>query len=519
MSLLIKTCLMEWRIIERLARHQVGQLEEPIGFFEKVVVVDPSDGPFSRQYDRPDATAHRRAMQRLLDEGIVDRVIYAPGEPDAIRKTYGRWFGASSDVSHSKNGQQLFATLFGFEACTGDYVLQLDSDLLISRQDGSHDYLAAMVDVLRHDSKGLFVLMGICVEEPEPYTPEGANGDWHVEVRGCLFDRRRLLATLPIANRLEDGRFALPWHRAFDDLISSTEYRSYRGGRSETSFVHVPNGRKADTEALLNKVEAVERGHVPALQLGHVELHGSERDWAGPKRNEPFVFVICGRNVQSGRFRRCVESLIAQETGDWAAVVVDDASTNGLGDYAEMLFSHFAGRVTIVRNRRRRGLLFNTWNAITNYCSNPESVIITLDADDALLGPHVLDRVRAEYAAGADVTVGSMLRLDKEARYPVDFDNPRSRGSNAWQHLRTFRKSLFDAISVEDLQLDNEWIDLANDWAFMVPIIEMASDPRRIPEPLYLYEPAAPKNAEIGRRRDLVIARILKMPTYDRLSK
>ena len=455
-SPLIKTCLMEWRIIERLVHDQVKQLGEPLGFFEKVVVVDPYDGPFSQQYDRPDAIAHRRAMQRLLDDGIVGRIIYAPSELDAIRKTYGRWFGASSDESHSTNGQQLFAMLFGFEACTGDSVLQLDSDLLISRQDRSHDYLAAVVDVLRHDSKALFVPMGICVEEPVPYTSEGANGDWRVETRRCLFDRRRLLSALPIANRLEDGRFALTWHRAFDDLISSTEYRSCRGGRSETSFVHVPNGRKADTEALLNKVEAVERGHVPALQLGHVELHGSETDWAGPKRNEPFVFVICGRNVQPGRFRRCVESLIAQETRDWGAVVVDDASINGFGDYAEMLFSHFAGRVTVVRNRRRRGLLFNTWNAITNYCSNPESVIITLDADDALLGPHVLDRVRAEYAAGADVTVGSMLRLDKEARYPVDFDNPRSRGSNVWQHLRTFRKSLFDAISVEDLQLDNE---------------------------------------------------------------
>ena len=340
-----------------------------------------------------------------------------------------------------------------------------------------------------------------------------------MEVRSCLFDRRRLLATLPIANRLEDGRFALPWHRAVDDLISSTEYRSYRGGRSETSFVLVPNGQKADTEALLDIVEAVERGHVPAVQLGHVELHGSERDWAGPKRNEPFVFVICGRNVQPGRFRRCDESLIVQETGDWGAVVVDDASTNGFGAYAEMLYSPFAGRVTVVRNRRRRGLLFNTWNAITNFCANPESVIITLDADDALLGPQVLDRLRAEYAAGADVTVGSMLRLDKEVRYPVDFDNPRSRSGNVWQHLRTFRKYLFDAIAIEDLKLVDEWIDLANDWAFMVPIIEMASNPRHIPEPLYLYEPAAPKNGEIRQRRDLVIARILKMPTYGRLSK
>ena len=169
-SLLIKTCLKEWRIIERLVRHQVRQLEEPLGFFEKVVVVDPSDGPFSRQYDRPDAIAHRRAMQRLLDDGGGDRMIYAPSEPDAIRKTYGRWFGASSDESHSTNGQKLFATLFGFEACTDDYVLQLDNDLLISRQDGNHDYLAAMVDVLRHDSKALFVSMGICVEEPVPYT-------------------------------------------------------------------------------------------------------------------------------------------------------------------------------------------------------------------------------------------------------------------------------------------------------------------------------------------------------------
>ena len=103
---------------------------------------------------------------------------------------------------------------------------------------------------------------------------------------------------------------------------------------------------------------------------------------------------------------------------------------------------------------------------MTTYCANSESVIITLDADDALLGPLALDRVRAEYTPGPDATVGSMVRLDKEAPYPVNSENPRSRGSNVWQHLGTFRKYLFDAISVEDLQLDNEWIDLANDVGF-----------------------------------------------------
>ena len=45
-SLLIKTCYMEWRVIERMVRHQVGQLEGPARFVEKVVVVDTDEGPF-----------------------------------------------------------------------------------------------------------------------------------------------------------------------------------------------------------------------------------------------------------------------------------------------------------------------------------------------------------------------------------------------------------------------------------------------------------------------------------------
>ena len=88
-----------------------------------------------------------------------------------------------------------------------------------------------------------------------------------------------------------------------------------------------------------------------------------------------------------------------------------------------------------------------------------------------------------------------------------------------WQHLRTFRKYLFDSIDVEDLKLDGEWIDLANDWAFMVPIVEMASSPRRIPELLYLYEPSDRKRAVDRAERDSIIARILVKPAYGKLER
>ena len=316
---------------------------------------------------------------------------------------------------------------------------------------------------------------------------------------------------------MEGGRFTLPWHRSFDRFIAATDYRSYRGVDPKTAFIHVPNDRKADHQERLAIIASVERGHVPASQMGNVELTGSASDWAGPKRSEPFIFVICGRNVDPGRFKRCFDSLVAQSGLEWGAVVVDDASTNGFGDYAGMLLAPHGNRVTLIRNEERRGGMYNTWNAIVNFCANPKSVIITLDADDALIGDHVLEQVRGEYDDGADATVGSMLRLDKEASYVPNFVDPRRWGSNVWHHLRTFRKRLFDAIYVEDLKIDGEWIAVATDWAFMVPIIEMASNPRYIPEPLYLYEPAEPKTDDSRDVRDSVIARILAKPPYEKL--
>jgi broad specificity phosphatase PhoE len=152
--------------------------------------------------------------------------------------------------------------------------------------------------------------------------------------------------------------------------------------------------------------------------------------------------------------------------------------------------------------------------AIRHVCTNPDSVIITLDLDDALIGKSVLDRLENEYLKGADVTVGSMLRTDKHAEYPVAFDAPRrSRGGNVWQHLRSFRRRLFDAIPDHDLKLDNRYVDIAVDWAFMIPIVEIAERPTWIREPLYLYEPSGlGKGADRADREQQIAAIVAKPP-------
>src|SRR3546814_12725336 len=106
--------------------------------------------------------------------------------------------------------------------------------------------------------------------------------------------------------------------------------------------------------------------------------------WLTPRRFEPFVFIIAGRNVAPGRFRRCLESILRQRRDDWGAIVIDDASTPAWAEEIALLCQPHAQRITFLHNRMRMGLLANMTQAIRHHCSNPATVIITLDADDCL---------------------------------------------------------------------------------------------------------------------------------------
>ena len=234
-------------------------------------------------------------------------------------------------------------------------------------------------------------------------------------------------------------------------------------------------------------------------------------DWRIPERNERFVFVICGRNVMPERFRRCWDSVLRQNRADWGAVVVDDASAPWIAEEIGHILEPHSNRVSYIVRRRRAGLLANTVHAIRHLCAAPDQVIITLDADDHLIGYQVLDKLAAEYDQGADLTVGSMLRTDKIADYPAEFANPRlCRGGNVWQHLRSFRKHLFDALPDDILRLDGEYIKIATDWAFMVPMVELAKNPVWIREKLYLHEPGEKRSPDRKATSEKIVARILK---------
>lgn len=517
-SLLIRACALEADTIDAQVRHLVGQLGGSTPLRERIVAVDPRRSGFPRAHGEPDLDRLLANLTALRAEGMIDDVVLGPEDSAEASALVRRWFGFDAPAVYATNGQPVGTALAGFERCTARYVAAVDADVLIYRA-ADFDPLREAIDVLASDPTAVTASLNILHDRDRPWSRGSSTGAWRVEVRAAVFHRERLLAARPLPNHVEGGTLTLPWHRALDLRAQATGLGSWRGGDQRAGFVHPPNGLKARRADWLDVMDRLEQGVVASEQYGHVDLVSTGAAWSAPKRTEAYVFVICGRNVEPGRLRRCLDSLAAQRGPTWGAIMIDDASDNGAAEYLSLLHQPLRERITLLRSKVRRGMLANLHRAVHHFVLDTETVILTLDADDALLGPRALQRVAEEYAAGADVTVGSMRRTDKAVRYPVDFTDPRGRrGGNVWQHLRTFKKRLFDRIAEDDLKLDGDWIELANDWAFMVPIVEMAERPAFIADELYLYEPSADKRRREADRtaREATIARILAKPRYRR---
>lgn len=509
-TLVIKACAMEADTIEHQVRHQVEALSGHGHIADIVLAVDDRTVGFARPHARADLQGLRKAAERLMGEGWIDRVITAPVGVE-LETLNQAWFATPSRETHAANGAQLAVTLAAFEACQTRYVLHLDADIMIGRKDEAHDVIGEMLKALKHEAGAVTAAFPIAGDAGSEWSVGSAQKAWRVETRAGLIDLHCLrgLRPLPIET---DG--VLPaWHRALDRQIAKGAGKSLRGGSSRVFFVHPPNTVKSNLEPWFMVMERLKRGVCPPVQFGQVEWNGDLAPWLGPERSEPVVFIICGRNVRASRMRRCFESLTQQSFGGWGAVLLDDASDPGLSSELDWLCRSIAGHVTHLRLPFRRGLLANMDLAIRRLCGNPDSIIVTLDLDDALIGTDVIDTLVNTYAEGADLTVGSMLRTDKAAPGKANFQNPRGeRGGNVWQHLRSFRKSLWDALPEQCLKLDGDYVDLANDWAYMLPLCELAQNPVFLARPLYLHEPSGKRDAKARLEREAIIARLCAMP-------
>jgi glycosyltransferase involved in cell wall biosynthesis len=501
---------MDAEALEIQVHDMLTALEDAQVFSEVVLALDTRTDGFPRPHAAGDLELARTAARRLLAEGEIDRIIETPSAPEALRALNRRWFGLDVPASHSAGGAATGALLAGFDACTAPRVLHADLDMMIGRVDRARDPVGELARALDASPRALTASFPVARAAARPWTTGGAEGPWRVDSRLGLVDLDRMRAILPLPNAAASGAPRLSWHRALDEAVREGRGTSLRGGDGRAFCVHPPNARKGDIDAWEEVRAAVARGYVPPLQQDKIEWAGTLADWRRPERYERFVFVICGRNVKPERFRRCWNSVLRQDRRDWGAVVIDDASALWIAEELERILAPHAAQVSFISRRRRAGLLANTVHAVRHLCASPDQVVVTLDADDHLIGHGVLDRLAEEYDVGADLTIGSMLRTDKSTDYPVRLEAPRyHRGGNVWQHLRSFRKSLFDGLPDAVLRLDGEYPELASDWAFMLPMVEAAQRPAWIRTPLYMHEPGEVRDRVRAAAQEAVIARII----------
>lgn len=502
-TLLVKCCPQDADSLALQIGHLVSELGARSRFAKKVLLIDPFEGPYLRQYAAGDLPQLLGVAEQLTDEGLIDEVWVAPTSGAEVAEVNARWFAAEEIfATHTDGGAPLVTQVWAFERVETPFVLQLDVDVLIGGTDLRHDVIG---DMKRACIEEDVWCVGFNIPKSQggfrPY--EGAPAHFAPEVRCGLLNLDRIKRLRPFSNPVSRGRLTLMWHRALQLAQPVVGMRSVRGGDSRTFYVHPRNEDKLSPSVEWAR-DQISQGRVPRSQLDKWDLVSSS-DWRPAPRREEIIFLLFGRETPPDKLERCLSSLRRQSSQDFGVILIDDAGCPVQAASLPHRLGSLAARTTLIRRARRVGYLENFREAVKQICVNPDAMLVVLDQDDALMRDDVILRVHKAWSAGADLINAPMFRPDKPlAVYEISYDAPRQRGGgNVWSHLRAFRKSLFERVPDDVWNCAPDHYCLS-DFLTMVPMAELAQMPVTLDGPYLYWHDRAPYSSE-RKKRELVV--------------
>jgi hypothetical protein len=165
---------------------------------------------------------------------------------------------------------------------------------------------------------------------------------------------------------------------------------------------------------------------------------------------------------------------------------------------------------------------------LTNHGAAHDDVIIMCDGDD-FLKPHAVEHIAGVYQdSDTWLTYGSYEPVPHNTGqqmatpYPPNVISDRSYRTNhvCFNHLRTFRKFLFDQLTDEDFTADTGLpFSGGGDYVVMIPMLEMAGDRWQfVPDVLYCYNAIRPdSDVAVNMERCVESQQIRSRPQRDRL--
>lgn len=486
-SLLIKTNPMEYLSIYENIKHIVLQLEQGIIFKDKIVVVDESENIFrSRKYSSDNKQKLIEQLKRAKKNKLIDQIVIPKLNTPSLEQVYKQYFSTISDNSHSLNGQAIFASLAGFESVKTSCVLQTDSDMLYFCSDPSE--LQKQLSLFENENR---LATSFSIANKKSADAEFGH---RIEVRSCLINLPILKQLLPLNNQIINKQYELAWHRALDAKLHNKQHTK-RLISEKLYYIHPENHIKKDINFLATVRQQLDNQFCIEKQYNKVNLQGERLYWS-PKSNHSVIIFIRGYNTPPTKLKRLFDSLLTQTYQDYQIIYIDDNSISECKDYVwyRLKYGHeFKNLPIVILNEINKGELFNLDFAMKHVAINPDAIVICIDNDDYLINTQAIKIILDKFSAGADVTVGNCFRKDKPLKkYKVaSFDKLYERnGDNTWLHPKCFKRKLFLEIDQNDLKIDGDYMNVNQDFAIMLPIIEKSQKNVFIEDVLYYFEPS-----------------------------
>jgi glycosyltransferase involved in cell wall biosynthesis len=198
-----------------------------------------------------------------------------------------------------------------------------------------------------------------------------------------------------------------------------------------------------------------------------------------------------------------LRTLQIQTEKNWKAYVCNDLSTDNTKEIVEKE-ALSDNRIILINNTTKHYSSGNHYEIIHKPEIDDNDICMTVDGDDWLADSKVFERLLTAYSDNNTwMTYGSFIHWAGGKELQPGFASPPEGGianirRARWTttHLRTWKAFLFRQVKKEDLQYENDWVKMAGDLFFMIPMLEMAGDKRAkfLPEINYVYNIASPNN-------------------------
>ena len=176
-SFTVNVCNSDAPFLEPTMRHMLHALNYP--FTERLVTYDPGrqEGKYTKRI-QGNQNEIEGILQRLLNEGIIDRVDVIPWTTEEQNRILVKYFGSEQIDLKDFSGAPIYQYLYALDCCTGDYVFHADSDMLFYRS-GNGSWISDGIELFQREPR-------VIVTSPRGGPPQAKN--WFEKITGHSFE-------------------------------------------------------------------------------------------------------------------------------------------------------------------------------------------------------------------------------------------------------------------------------------------------------------------------------------------